>query len=255
MESNDSEKEEITKDQHFLIDLKIIKKLISAIDLKKEDKIIEIGAGQGNITQELVKIKNPIFALELDEKFKSFLEEISKENKNFQFKIENALDIPWNKHNKIIGNIPFSAAEAIIQKSIEDRIELLSLLISENLKETLSSESKLGLITNLFFELSIIAEVDPQSLSPPPSIGCYIIQLKRKSPKNKVESILRDILTKNGKTKNAILFSLAKSGMTKNQARDFISSSDLTEAVLDKQIRRASSHLIVRLAEELSKLR
>lgn len=253
MEAEDSPG--IIKDQHFLIDPKIIKKLISALDLKKEDKIIEIGSGQGNITQELVKIKNPILALEIDEKFKPFLEKISKENKNFQFKIGNALEVPWNKHNKIIGNIPFSAAEAILQKAIEDRVELLALLISENLKETLSSESKLGLITNIFFELSIITEVDPQSLSPPPKVNCCIIQLKRKPPKNKVESILRDILTKNGKTKNAILFSLAKSGMTKNQARDFISSSDLTEAVLDKPIRRASSHLIIRLAEELSKLK
>jgi len=127
-------------------------------------------------------------------------------------------------------------------------------LISESLKETLSSESKLGLLTNLFFEINIISEVEPESLSPPPSVKCFIVQLKRKTPKNKIETILRDILTKNGKTKNAILFSLAKSGMTKNQARDFISSSELTEAVLDKPIRRASSHLIIRLAEELSKL-
>jgi chaperone required for assembly of F1-ATPase len=61
-------------------------------------------------------------------------------------------------------------------------------------------------------------------------------------------------LTKNAKTKNAIVFSLIKEGMTKNQAREAIEKMNLTKEVLDKPIRRASAQFILRLRDKLDKL-
>jgi 16S rRNA (adenine1518-N6/adenine1519-N6)-dimethyltransferase len=244
----------VEKDQHFLINNQTIKKMILALELEKDDRVIEIGAGSGNITQTLMKVENKILAFEIDPKFKPFLDEIAEKNKNITIKIGNALDSSWKSYNKVLGNIPFSVAEAIIQKSIEERTELISLLISDGLKKTLESQSKLGLISNLFYTINAYSEVDPQSLSPIPDIKCWLVQLRRKEPSNKTESILRDILTKNGKTKNSIIFSLAKSGMTKNQARDTIEKMNLSDDVLNKPIKRSSAQFILRLKSELDKL-
>lgn len=252
METEETNK--VVRDQHFLINIKVIKKMIHELDVNKSDKIIEIGAGQGNITHELVKLKAPILAFEIDDQFNPFLEEIKKENQNLTIITGNALESSWKKHNKLIGNIPFSAAEAIIQKSIEDRIDLLSILVSDNLKNTFSSMSKLGLITSLFFDVKIVQEIEPESLSPKPKVECWLIKLQRRDPTNKTEKILRDVLTKNAKTKNAIVFSLIKEGMTKNQAREAIEKMGLTEEVLDKPIRRASAQFILRLKDKLDKL-
>jgi 16S rRNA A1518/A1519 N6-dimethyltransferase RsmA/KsgA/DIM1 with predicted DNA glycosylase/AP lyase activity len=251
---NIKETNRIERDQHFLINIKIIKKMIHGLDIKEEDKVIEIGAGQGNITHELVKAKVPILAFEIDSQFQPFLEEIKKDNENLSIIIGNALESSWKEHNKIIGNVPFSAAEAIIQRSIEDRVSLLSILVSSNLKNTLSSNSKLGLIANLFFKVKLIQEVEPESLSPKPKVDCWLIKLERREPLNKTEKIIREILTKNGKTKNAILYSLMKEDLTKTQAKEAITKMNFNSDVLNKPVRRASSQFIIRLRDELRKI-
>ena len=44
--------------QNYLQDQNIIRKIISEIDPKEKDVIIEIGPGQGALTQHLVKLKS-----------------------------------------------------------------------------------------------------------------------------------------------------------------------------------------------------
>ena len=43
--------------QNFLIDINIIKKIINVGDINKEDDILEIGPGTGNLTREIIKRK------------------------------------------------------------------------------------------------------------------------------------------------------------------------------------------------------
>lgn len=242
---------EVEKDQHFLISSSAIKLLIKGLEISENDKILEIGSGSGNITKLLVKEGILVTASEIDLKFKPLLEEIKKENSNLSLIFKNVLDIDWKSYNKIIGNIPFSAIESIIQKSIDSRISILSLIISDSIKETLASESKLALITNLFFNIKIAVQVEPKNFSPSPKTNCWIAQLKRKEPISTNEKILRDILTKNGKTRNALIYSLVKSGKTKNQAKDIIKKMSFNEEVLNKSVKRASGHFIIKLRSEL----
>lgn len=244
---------ELEKDQHFLIDSSAIETLINALEINREDRILEIGSGSGNITTFLVNKKVPVLACEIDLKFKPFLEEIKQSNPNLSLEFSNVLEINWEKYNKIIGNIPFSVAEAVIQKSVENRISILSLLVSSGLKETILSDSKLGLIVSLFFEMNVIKEIGPESLSPPPKTVCFLIQLRRKEPRDKIEEILRDILTKNGKIKNAIIYSFTKQGKTKNQARKITEKLNIDKSVLEKPLKRITGQFIIRLREELSR--
>ncbi|MBS3091533.1 hypothetical protein J4217_03750 [Candidatus Pacearchaeota archaeon] len=246
---------EIEKDQHFLINMKAIKRMISELEVKEGDKILEIGPGTGNITHELVKLGFPVLAFELDLRFKPFLEELKKEHPNLSIVFGNALEHSWKGCNKLIGNIPFSATEALIQKSIRERISLLSLLVSDGLKKTLSGENKLGLLSNLFFSMKTVQEVEPESLSPEPKTGCWLIQLKRKEPKNKVEEILRNVLTKNGNTRNAIIYSLMKDKKIKNKAREILEKMNFHKETLDKPIKKATPEFIIRLRIELLKLK
>lgn len=245
---------EVEKDQHFLTDSNVIKKLISALNITKEDNIIEIGSGSGSITKELAKLKVKILAFEIDEKFKPSLDELKEKNANLSITYGNALDHSWKRYNKIIGNIPFSVAESIIQKSIEERVSVLSLLISDNLRNTLYSDSKLGLIANLFFNMDIIEEVPSESLSPSPKVDCWIVKLDRKEPKDKAERILRNILTKNGTIKNAIIYSLMKEGNTKNQSKEILKNMNIHPDILMKPVKRITAEFIIRLRNELEKI-
>ncbi|GIW62289.1 MAG: hypothetical protein KatS3mg090_0115 [Patescibacteria group bacterium] len=61
------------KDQFFLADYRVIKKMVSFADLNKNDVVLEIGAGIGNLTSELTKRSGKVIAFEIDERFKPFL--------------------------------------------------------------------------------------------------------------------------------------------------------------------------------------
>ena len=43
------------KEQHIIADKTVINKFAEAANLTKKDRVIEIGAGIGNITEELIK--------------------------------------------------------------------------------------------------------------------------------------------------------------------------------------------------------
>ena len=43
--------------QNFLIDKNILKKIVSVGDISREDKILEIGPGTGNLTEYIIRLK------------------------------------------------------------------------------------------------------------------------------------------------------------------------------------------------------
>src|SRR3989344_2026105 len=92
------------KEQHILIDNKILEKEIEISDITKKDNIIEIGAGPGNLTIELAKKANKVLAFEIDEKFKENLDNLKI---NIEIIYGNALNYSWKGYNKIVSNIPY----------------------------------------------------------------------------------------------------------------------------------------------------
>ena len=78
--------------QNFLIDLSIVKNIISSIAPKPKDKILEIGPGMGALTFEILKFTDLIDVIEIDKDMINFLE---KRNQDKKIKLinKNILDI------------------------------------------------------------------------------------------------------------------------------------------------------------------
>jgi 16S rRNA A1518/A1519 N6-dimethyltransferase RsmA/KsgA/DIM1 with predicted DNA glycosylase/AP lyase activity len=239
------------KAQHFLIDKEIIDKEIKLADISKKDKIIEIGAGKGILTEKLAEKAEKVLAFEIDEKFKENLNKLKEENKNLEIIYEDALKHNWKGYNKIVSNIPYFIAGDLVLKSLEEGIEEIIIIVGENFKEILEEkQGKIGIIGNLFFNISYISQVNSQSFEPQPKVNSWLIRLKEKKL-DKVDNILKKILCKNGKIKNAILYSLVEEGKTKNQAREFLSSLKLDTKTLDKPVKMITGKFIMRLKQKL----
>ena len=118
----------LDKGQHFLRDLTIIKKEVSTANISKKDKIIEIGAGEGILTAELIKKAGEVLAFEIDKRYASKLNFLEKSNKNLKIIYDNALDYSWRGYTKIVSNIPYFLSEQIIDKAIEEGIDRKSVV-------------------------------------------------------------------------------------------------------------------------------
>ena len=52
--------------QHFLIDLNLMRLLLDAANIKRNDIVLEVGCGTGSLTSELVGKAGFVIAVELD---------------------------------------------------------------------------------------------------------------------------------------------------------------------------------------------
>ena len=245
----------LEKGQHFLKDKEIIEKEIALANLSKRDKVIEIGAGEGNLTKELVKKSGKVLVFEIDEKYSEKLEKLKENYDNLEIIYDNAMDYSWKNYSKIVSNIPYFISEQLIKKSIEDEIFYIVVIVGEKFKEILEKkESKIGVISNLFYEIDFIQKIDKSCFLPPPRTNSWLIRLERKEKLSSKEAFLASVLRRKGKIKNALLYSLVERGKTKREARKIIEKKGFSKQVLEKSVSRITGRFLIKLAENFEKL-
>ncbi len=252
--SNNIEKD-LDKGQHFLIDSEIIEKEVALAKISKKDKIIEIGAGEGNLTTKLAQKAGKVLAFEIDKRYAEKLGDLKEKQNNLEIIYDNAFNYSWKGYAKIVSNIPYFISEQLIKKSIADEIPEIVLIVGENFKKILEeNKSKMGIISNLFYNINFTLEVDKKCFSPPPKNNSWLIRLESKKKLSFEESLLASILKKNGKIKNALLYSLVERGKTKRESRKIIEDMGFSKQVLEKPISRITGRFLIRLAKNLEKL-
>jgi len=88
--------------QHFLVSNVVLNKIIKASDLKGNEKVIEIGAGIGSLTQYLLKEleKGELIAIEKDTRFITILSDFFNNYDNLIILKEDILNIDWDNFIK-----------------------------------------------------------------------------------------------------------------------------------------------------------
>ncbi len=222
-------------DQHFVIDKNILERVTKLAKITKNDVILEIGAGTGNLTKFLLKKAGQVHAIELD---KTLLPELKK-IKDSKLKIipGNALTTKFPEFNKIAANVPYSISEPLIQKLIYNNFKLGVLLLPEKfVKKITSKNTKLSFIANIFFEIYPDIEVPPECFSPKPRVLSRIILLK---PRKIDEPVFADFLKqKNKKVKNALREAIIREkGATKNEAKELLKNLRIDKKVASLNLR------------------
>lgn len=101
--------------QNFLIEPNLSAKIVEALGVKDDDKVIEIGPGLGALTHFLCDTKADITAVDIDYQMTSFLKSVYKDIPNLNI-VENDIRLEnVAMYNKVIGNIPYNITTEIIQ--------------------------------------------------------------------------------------------------------------------------------------------
>ena len=100
--------------QNFLINKRVMQKIIDSAELKPTDTVLEIGPGIGNLTQELAKIAKKVIAIEKDAKMAEILKETLKDYKNVEVVVGDVLKINLNNQARIPKKYPKTNNQADI---------------------------------------------------------------------------------------------------------------------------------------------
>ena len=108
--------------QNFLIDDNILSKIIEIGQISKNDIVLEIGPGTGNLTEKIIK-KNPkkFFVVEKDENLSNLLKEKFGNKINI---INNDIlkcynDFLFDTPVKVFGNLPYNISTKILISMIK----------------------------------------------------------------------------------------------------------------------------------------
>ena len=105
--------------QNFLVNDDISKKIVSALDIKENDTILEIGPGLGALSYHLSLYENNVYLYDIDEDMVNHLNKVFSNKRNV--KVINQDFLKVNLENiqgkiKVIGNLPYYITTPLIEK-------------------------------------------------------------------------------------------------------------------------------------------
>ena len=195
--------------QNFLIDEKVVEKIVEKSNISKEDLVIEIGPGLGTLTSKLLEKAGKVVAIELDKKMLNISNDRFYLYDNFSLINQDVLKVDLGKlieeekeknglkNAKIVANLPYYITTPIIMKLLEEKLDLesITVMIQKEVAKRLVSipgSKSAGAITYTVYFYSIakeLLEVPNNSFIPEPEVTSEVIKLDiRKEEPVKVKS-------------------------------------------------------------------
>jgi len=183
--------------QNFLVDHNYIAKIIAALNLKKGETVIEIGAGRGAIKESLIESSAQVTAIALERNMIGILQRQFGERENFQLIESDALKVDYSRFQipdstlqiKLVANLPFNISTAILQKLIEQR-ECFSEMILMFQREVVtritarvgnSERGFLTVVTEAYLKAEKLFDVPPKAFAPAPKVWSAVVRLTPKA--------------------------------------------------------------------------
>ncbi len=179
--------------QNFLVDERVLDKIISAADIGENDLVIEVGPGIGTLTQAMAKKAGKVISVEIDKTLVPILEELLSDHNNVEIINEDILKVDLNDiisaHPgmtvKMVANLPYNITTPIIMNILEKHIpmESLTVMIQKevayrmNASPSTKDYGSLSLVTQYYCKPYLVANVPQNCFMPRPNVDSAVIKL------------------------------------------------------------------------------
>lgn len=184
--------------QHFLYDEGLLRSLVAATGVTKEDCVLEIGPGAGTLTKCLCEAAGKVIAIEVDHDVIPFLRVNTEGFDNLTI-VEGdvrKLDLhevcaPLGENFYVIANIPYNITTPIFEMLWDSGLPIrqISVMIQKEVGEKLMaapSTELYGILSvrcQLLCEPSLVQVVPAECFTPPPKVDSAFVRLDmRKEP-------------------------------------------------------------------------
>ena len=182
--------------QNFLIDGRVLEKIMDAADISGDDFVLEIGPGIGTMTQYLAERARAVMAVEIDRNLIPILSETLKEYDNVSVLNADILKVDLTKVAeeknegrpiKVVANLPYYITTPIIMGLFESHVpvENITVMVQKEVADRMQAGpgtkdyGALSLAVQYYAEPYIAANVPPNCFMPRPKVGSAVIRLTR----------------------------------------------------------------------------
>ncbi len=188
--------------QHFLIDPKVLERIIAAARLTPDDLVIEIGSGLGVVTSEIAKAAGRVIGIEIDQELISMSRSILSPQTNIEFIAQDVLEadlgtLAQGHPFKIIGNLPYYITAPIVEKIVTaaQKPEIAVIMVQKEVAERMTAApgtkkyGSFSIFTQFYAEVALNSYVSKSSFLPWPNVSSAIVVLKpHMAPKYEVKN-------------------------------------------------------------------
>ena len=133
--------------QNFLKNDIWASKIVDYLDLKEGEMVIEIGPGQGALTEKLIDTKVQVFSVEIDNELLPFLSTKFSSFPNFHLINSDIMDLDIEskgpRHYKVCGSLPYNISKNIISKFLltKNKPQIMVFIIQKEVAEDYSAKA------------------------------------------------------------------------------------------------------------------
>jgi 16S rRNA (adenine1518-N6/adenine1519-N6)-dimethyltransferase len=174
--------------QHFLHDAGVLARLVESINPAKDDFIVEIGPGEGALTQHLLKLVGHFEVIELDRDLASWLA-AEFPPPRLIVHCADALEYDFSRFPagvRIVGNLPYNISTPLLfhlarfAQRVRDLHFMLQLEVVERMIAAPSTAAygRLSVALQARFRMKKLFKVSKGAFRPPPKVESAVVRLE-----------------------------------------------------------------------------
>ena len=179
--------------QHFLTDPGVIDAIIRAVHPTKDDVIVEIGPGQGAITDALARNAGHLHAVELDRDLVARLRRQYDGNTDVTVHEADALQFDFaslGKQIRVVGNLPYNISTPLLFHLLKYRDSILDMhfMLQKEVVARMAADpgskayGRLGIMLGCHLGVEPLFDVDRSAFAPPPDVMSAVVRLDPLTP-------------------------------------------------------------------------
>ncbi|MEO1350143.1 MAG: 16S rRNA (adenine(1518)-N(6)/adenine(1519)-N(6))-dimethyltransferase RsmA [Cyanobacteria bacterium J06635_15] len=186
--------------QHWLTSQAVLAQIVSSAQLQDGDRVLEIGPGQGVLTERLLHQAETVIAVEVDRDLGKLLRQKFAAHPGFHLLETDFLTLDLlgalghnaiAEPNKVVANIPYYITGPILEKLVGGinqppllPFEAIVLLVQREVADRLCAPpgsktyGAMSVRMQYLAECEWICEVPPQAFYPPPKVTSAVVRLR-----------------------------------------------------------------------------
>jgi 16S rRNA (adenine1518-N6/adenine1519-N6)-dimethyltransferase len=179
--------------QNFLADPNLLDAIVRDAGLSAEDVVLEVGAGEGVLSERLAPVAAHLHTIEIDRRLEPALAPLAaRDDVSLHWGDAMKLDLAALRPapTAMVANLPYSVATPLILRTIEELPALgtwtvmVQREIADRLRAAPGSRTygSPSVVAQLACEVELVRKVDPAVFRPRPRVDSAILRLRRTGP-------------------------------------------------------------------------
>jgi len=172
--------------QNFLMDHNALLKVVEDAEVNRDDRVLEIGAGIGNLTRLLAVRAKQVTAVEIDQGLFPILEEVTRPFDNIHLLkgdfLEIALDSLFAEDGYlVVANIPYYITSAVIRHLLEAKVRPARMVLTmqrEVAERIINKDEKMSLLSlsvQIYGQARIGSHIPARCFYPEPNVDSSVL--------------------------------------------------------------------------------